>query len=136
VNEHPAPCPKVTERLARLLEASNDLDRLEVIVTLTPDRSGVDESSAPDRHSPPQRERRRSQERLERFVASLNQVKEAGGHVTVLDVSWLADSALIRANPPVIRALAERDDVCIMDLNAEIGGVFGDPGAGTASTHG
>ncbi len=114
---------KYTRQLVSRLRVAHRNEPVAVIVHV----KDVDGLERPGRHaardfySVVESEKEHSQHLMENLVEFVHQLEEEGDQVELLDTSWLTNSMLLVATPPTLSKLAERDDVALLDVNAELG---------------
>lgn len=102
----------------RLQQAKRD-DRLEVIVrVMDPEAErGAAEALGPSARTS---ERDRMCRLLDHLSGAIEALRVHGEPVQLIDTSWLAQSVLVSADPASLAKLAGRDDVAMLDINAEV----------------
>ncbi|MBM3236367.1 hypothetical protein FJZ31_08720 [Candidatus Poribacteria bacterium] len=131
-------CKKCTKQLLQQMSVNGNDRPIEVIIRLR-HPNGLKRSnsqSVKDSQSIVQEEKQNAQQLMENLVEFLHQLENEGAKTKLLDTSWLTHSVLAVASPPILRKLAERDDVDIIDINAEIRGIAHPRPAGKANFHG
>jgi bifunctional DNA-binding transcriptional regulator/antitoxin component of YhaV-PrlF toxin-antitoxin module len=111
---------KYTEELRRHLELAGG-EPLEVIVRIK-DPKALMRAQSMAGHRPDEiaeREREYTRSLLDNMVEFVHSLERQGAPVRLLDTSWLTHSVLARATPAIVRKLAERDEVDLVDLNAD-----------------
>ncbi len=117
-------CKKCTKQLIERISVNNNDSLIEVIIRLRhPCGLKRPGQSVKDSQSVVQQEKQHAQQLMEKLVEYLHQLENEGAKAKLLDTSWLTHSVLAAVSPPILRKLAERDDVDIIDINAEIRGI-------------
>jgi hypothetical protein len=118
-----AVCRKYTRQLLSHLGRAGDGKPLEVIVRIKDpealSRTRAMAGTPPDKIA--EREQQHAQVLLGNVVEFIQDLERQGAPVRLLDTSWLTHSVLARATPAIVHRLAEREEVDLVDLNAEIG---------------
>lgn len=112
---------KYTKQLLRRINEADNEDSIEVIVRLR-DLEALQRparSLSRSQQAIVKSEKRHAQQLVEDLVAYLYQLENKGAKVKLLDTSWLTHSVLVAVSPPILRKLAKREDVDLLDVNAE-----------------
>jgi len=105
---------KYTKQLLNQINASSNDMPIEVIIR-------VSAPSALERTNDIEEEMQHTQQLMASLVSFLTELERNGANVKLLGTSWLTHSVLATASPMVLRKLTKRDDVDLIDINAEIG---------------
>ena len=113
---------KFTKQLIQRMSGTRDDDVIEVIVRLRDD-DAIDRARVHSQKGPEvvgELERQQAQKSLHRLVEFIRQLEKEGERVSLIDTSWLTHSVLITSSPQILRVLAERNDVDLIDINPEL----------------
>jgi hypothetical protein len=114
---------KYSRELLRQLERSGNNKPIEVIVrvkdpeALTRAMAEATAGYLPDEVA--EQEQRHTQDLLGKVIEFVQRLEGQGAPVRLLDSSWLTHSVLASATPAIVRKLAEREEVDLLELNAE-----------------
>jgi hypothetical protein len=113
---------KYTQQLLQYLQHAGEGQPIEVIVRVKDPEAltRVQGMAGHPSENVAEREQQHTQDLLGNVVEFVRDLERQGAPIQLLDTSWLTHSVLATAKPAILRKLAQRDDVDLIDLNAEV----------------